>query len=188
MKKLLTAVLLAAAVPSFAVVDALPNVEATLPVAAVSGTAADTTQASAPIDQLAALYNWVKTQQANAGISYDLHRVKYACTWWDLVSLGSSGLNVGTATSKDYLDLGPATAVANAAPTRYGQGTALHIGNIWNATAGNLPGALRSHVRITSLPDVTVGGLFLFPRSGALNKWTWRDDFQAAVAYRFGGI
>lgn len=144
--------------------------------------------AAAPVDQIAALYSWVKTQQANAGISYDLHRAKYACTWWDLISVGSSGMNVGIATAKDYFDLGPATAVANAAPTRYGQGSALHVGNIWNATIGNLPGGIAKHVKITSLPDVTVGGLFFMPKNGSVKSWTWRNDFQLAMAYRFGGV
>ncbi len=187
----LAALLVALAGPLFAqeAVPPVVTVVAPAPVAVVaptvSGTAVD--QAAPAVDQLAALYAWVKTQQANAGISYDLHRVKYACTWWDLISLGSSGMNVGIATAKDYLDLGPAMATANAAPTRYGQGTALHVGNIWNAAASALPGNVAKHVKITSLPDVTVGGLFLFPKSGALNKWTWRDDFQAAIAYRFGG-
>ena len=138
-------------------------------------------------DSLAQFYAWVQTQQANAGVSYDWHHTKYACTWWDLVSLGSSGLNVGVATSKDFVDFGPAMATTNAAPTRYGQGIATHVGNIWNAVATAIPGNVAKHVKITSLPDVTVGGLFLFPKSGALNKWNWRDDFQAAVAYRFGG-
>lgn len=191
MKPLHLAALLAVLAGPLFAQDAAPAapVVAPAPVAVVaptvSGTAVDS--AAPAVDQLAALYAWVKTQQANAGISYDLHRVKYACTWWDLISLGSSGMNVGIATAKDYLDLGPAMATANAAPTRYGQGTALHVGNIWNAVAAAIPGNVAKHVKITSLPDVTVGGLFLFPKNGSLKSWNWRDDFQAAVAYRFGG-
>lgn len=179
MKLLIIAIAISFSVPSSA--QDAPATPAPLPT--ISGTASD----PAPVDQLAALYKWVKAQQANAGISYDLHRVKYACTWWDLISLGSSGLNVGSATSKDFLDLGPATAAANAAPTRYGQGSAVHVGNIWNAFASSLPGAIVKHVKITSLPDVTVGGLFFVPTNGVLRSWTWKNDFQGAVAYRFGG-
>lgn len=138
-------------------------------------------------DQIVQLYNWVKTQQANVGLSYDLHKVKYACTWWDLVSLGSSGLNVGMATAKDFIDLGPATATANAAPTRYGQGVAIHVGNIWNSATAHLPNAIASHVKVTSLPDVTVGALIFEPLNGVLKSWTFAKDLQVAVAYRFGG-
>ena len=87
MKNIIVALLLAA--PAYAQVPVAPT---PISLGMVSGTAVDVTQESVPVDQMAALYAWVKTQQANAGISYDLHHVKYACTWWDLVSLGSSGI------------------------------------------------------------------------------------------------
>ena len=34
---------------------------------------------------------------------------------------------------------------------------------------------------------MTVTGLFLWPEHRPLSKATWMNDFQVAVAYRFGG-
>ena len=175
MKYLLTVAMLALAAPSHSQT-----------LSTVSGTAVD---APAPVvsDSVTQLYSWAKAQRKSIGVSYDLHHVKYVATSWDLVSIGDAGLNVAKASAKDYIDFGPTTAVANAAPTRYGQAVPIHFGNIWNQIATHQPRLIAAHASIASLPDVTLVPMFLFPRNGAVKTWTWRDDFQLAVLYSFGG-
>lgn len=141
-------------------------------------------QPAAP-DSLAALAQWVGTQQAQLGTSIDLHGVKYATTWWDAVSYGQKGLNVGAPSSLDFVDLGPGMAVTHGKSARYGQAVPIHIGNIWNSTS--LPSSIVPHFHLATLPNVTISPLFLWPDHAPIGKWTWKKDFQAAVAYRFGG-
>ena len=138
-------------------------------------------------DSLTALMQWVGTQQAQVGTSMGFSGVKYVATWWDAVSIGSKGFNVGAATSLDFLDFGPGTAAANGASTRYGQAVPIHVGNLWNELETFSPGTWMSHVHITALPNVTVCPFFLWPQDGKISKWTWKKDFQGALGYRFGG-
>ncbi len=144
-------------------------------------------QTSPPSDSLAALATWVGKQQAQVGTSIALNGVKYASTWWDAVSIGDRGFNVGLAGSLDFIDFGPGMAAANGEHTRYGQAVPVHVGNIWNSAETFSHGTWMSHVHITALPNVTVCPFFLWPENNRLAKWTWKKDFQAAVGYRFGG-
>ncbi len=144
-------------------------------------------QTAPPSDDLAALATWVSHQQAQVGTSIALNGVKYAATWWDAVSIGQKGFNVGLAGALDYLDFGPGMAAANGERTRYGQAVPVHVGNLWNAAETFSSGTWMSHVHITALPNVTVCPFFLWPDGNRLAKWTWKKDFQAAVGYRFGG-
>ena len=148
---------------------------------------AQTAPAPASSDSLTALMQWVGTQQAQVGTSVAMNGVKYVATWWDAVSIGSKGFNVGLAGSQDYLDFGPGTAAANGAATRYGQAVPVHVGNIWNLAETYSSGTWMSHFHVTALPNVTVCPFFLWPQSNRLAGWTWKKDFQAAVGYRFGG-
>src|ERR1039458_4609317 len=79
-----------------------------------------TSTSSQAVSTGAQLMQWVQTQQANIGLGLDWHGIKYVTTSWDVISLGSSGINVGAAGSKDYFDLGPLTSAANGEKTRYG--------------------------------------------------------------------
>lgn len=141
---------------------------------------------AAPTDSLTALGEWASSQQKYLGVSYDLHKVKYVSTWWDAVSIGTSGLNVGNASSLDFVDLGPGMALANGTATRYGQAVPLHVGNIWNSSTSHMPSSVASHVHLVALPNVTLAPMFLVPSNGSLKKWTFKNDFQVALAYRFG--
>lgn len=142
---------------------------------------------TAPSDPAAGLASWAATQQAQVGVSLDLHKTKYAVTWWDAVSWGQKGVNVGLAGAKDYIDLGPAMAVANGASPRWGQAIPLHVGNIWNSATSSLPPSTAAHFNLVTLPNVTVSPLFLVPDHKPITKWTWSNDFQVVVAYRIGG-
>lgn len=134
------------------------------------------------------LVKWVGTQQAHVGTARGLEdSSSYATTWWDAVSYGQKGINVGAAGALDFLDLGPAVSAANGRSTRYGQAVTLHVGNVWNSLAANLPTSLAKHVHLVVLPNVTVAPLFLWPYRLPLNRWTWGKDFQVSVGYRFGG-
>ena len=137
------------------------------------------------------LLTWVKSQQANAGLSYSFHKTKYAVTWWDAASYGQAGMNVGKAGALDYVDLGPIISVpvadSNHTSTRYGLAVPLHAGNIWNSSPGYLPQKLREHINLVTFPNVTVTPAFLYPEHLSLLEWRWRKDFQIAIAYRFGG-
>ncbi len=142
---------------------------------------------SQSVDPASSLGAWLASQQAQIGVSYDFNRTKYADTWWDAVSVGQSGINIGAASALDYLDLGPGVAAANGAATRYGLVVPLHVGNIWNSLPGKMPKAVSSHVHTFTAPNVTAGGMFLVPNHRPLDKWNWTQDFQATLAYRFGG-
>ena len=139
------------------------------------------------------LFSWLGTQQAQVGVSENLKGVKYAATWWDAISVGQSGLNVGKAGAADFFDLGPAFAGTNSniesqdPTTRWGAATALHVGNLWNWCAGKMPSSIASHVHLATLPNVTVSPLFFWPHGTNVDKWTFAKDFQIALAYRFGG-
>lgn len=133
------------------------------------------------------LMRWVANQQAQVGTSISLHGTKYACTWWDAFSYGQAGMSAGKAGALDYVDLGPGVGVANDKRPRWGQTVAIHVGNIWNTLTGHLPAGVGSHVHFVALPKITVAPVFLLPERLPLNKWTWREDFQVAIAYKFGG-
>lgn len=149
---------------------------------------AQTAPPAPPSGDIASLYAWAQAQQKYLGTGMDTHGTIYAVTWWDAISLGSSGLNVGKAGATDLFDLGPGMSAANAKPTRYGQAFPVHIGNMWNWVATNLPESVGSHLNIAVLPsNLTVTALFLWPDHKALGQWRWDNDFQGAVAYRFGG-
>lgn len=144
-------------------------------------------QATAPDSSLPDLLKWVGNQQAQVGTSIDLHGTKYAASWWDAVSFGQGGLDVGKAGALDYLDLGIGAVATNGRAPRYGQALAFHAGNIWNTAQTSSHGTWMSHVHLVALPNVTVSPLFLLPERKPINKWTWEEDFQVAVCYRFGG-
>lgn len=152
------------------------------------GSTAALAQVSAPqpstIQDLAV---WVQTQQAQVGVSYDLHKTKAVATWWDAVSIGQSGINVGSASALDFLDLGPSMAAANGVRTRYGACVPIHIGNIWNSSTGHLSKAVADHVHLATVPNLTLAPMFMVPDGRAIKKWNWTQDFQVALAYRFGG-
>jgi len=143
--------------------------------------------AAQAVDEIVQLGQWLKTQQANAGISQSLHKDKYAVTWWDAISVGQSGLNVGKAGALDYVDLGPIMAVANGKNPRYGAALPIHVGNIWNNASKRLPPKIGSHVNLASIPNMIISPVFLWPDRKPINKWTWIEEFQIALAYRFGG-
>ena len=146
-----------------------------------------------PADPVGGLAAWLQSQQAQVGLSETLKGVKYAATWWDAVSVGQKGINVGAAGAKDFFDLGPAFTGTNSdlasqdPTTRWGAATALHVGNLWNWGAAKLPTAIADHVHLATLPNVTVSPLFMWPHGTNINKWTFAKDFQIALAYRFGG-
>lgn len=130
---------------------------------------------------------WVSSQQAHVGMAWDMSGTKYATTWWDAVSVGQSGMNVGKAGALDYLDFGPTFSAANREAPRYGAAVPVHLGNIWNTLADHLPTAVKTHVKIVTLPNVTAAAMFLMPQNLPINRWNWCADFRAAIAYRFGG-
>lgn len=144
-------------------------------------------------DPITDLYSWLKSQQAQVGLSETLKGTKYAATWWDAVSVGESGINVGKAGALDFFDMGPAFAGTNSnldshdPATRWGSAAALHVGNIWNVAATKLPAGIANHVHLATLPNVTIAPLFFWPHGTGVDKWTWAKDFQIALAYRFGG-
>lgn len=130
---------------------------------------------------------WLQSQQAQVGTALTIDAKLYAATWWDAISVGQAGLNVGKAGALDYVDLGPELSVANGLSPRYGAALPIHVGNIWNTVATHLPSSISSHLIITALPNVTIAPVFLWPQNGSINNWTWRNDFQYTFAYRFGG-
>jgi hypothetical protein len=148
---------------------------------------------SVPADPISGLGSWLQSQQAQVGLSETLKGVKYAATWWDAVSVGQKGLNVGSAGAMDFFDMGPAFTGTNSTlasqdpTTRWGAATALHVGNLWNWGTGKLPDVLASHVHLVTLPNVTISPLFMWPHGTNVDKWTFAKDFQIAMAYRFGG-
>ena len=138
-------------------------------------------------DDLDNLIDWVKTQQINVGTGISLNGVKFETQWWDLIAIGKKGINIGKAESLDFIDFGPVLSLANVQRPRYGQAIPIHAGNIWNSITGKIPPSLVSHIFLASLPNITIAPIFLFPENSSLNKWRWQDDFQIAVAYKFGG-
>lgn len=144
----------------------------------------------APVDCTApaSFSDWVSCQQAHAGIGYILKgdKAKYAVTWWDLVQVGGAGLNVAKPSNTlDWVDLGPATAVANDRQPRWGAGLPIHGGNIWNAI--KLSPSVASHVVTTKLPAFIIAPDFFYPLNGGLDKWRWDKDFMVSFTYGFGG-
>src|SRR5271155_724014 len=85
-----------------------------------------------PYSDLQALEQWLSTQQAHIGTGFGLTGIKYASTWYDLINVGQSGLNIAKPNALDFIDLGPGINVANGATPRYGLGVPVHIGNIYN--------------------------------------------------------
>jgi hypothetical protein len=180
MKKLLVAALLALA--------AAPSRAQTL--AAVDLTTITPPAAPAPVasgNSLTDLMTWLGTQQAQLGTSMGFSKVKYVTTWWDASSWGQKGINIGQASALDYMDLGFGTAAANAQVTRYGFFVPIHFGNIVNSASSWMPSVIGDHVHLTTLPNVTLALVFLYPQNGVLKDWTIKKDGQGSVAYRFGG-
>lgn len=136
---------------------------------------------------IVALEQWVASQQVHAGTGMGLKGIKYASTWWDLVNIGQSGLNVAKPGALDFIDVGPSMNIANATTPRYGLGVPVHAGNIYNTLATHLPGVIAAHVTIPMLPNAIIAPQVLYPLSGDISKWTWYNDFVVTVAYSFGG-
>jgi hypothetical protein len=140
----------------------------------------------APYSDLQALESWLATQKAYVGTGFSLHGVKYASTYYDLISIGQSGLNIAKPTALDYIDFGPSVNVANGTTPRYGMGIPIHAANIWNSLSGKVPATISSHVSLVSLPDIIISPEVLWP-SESLGKWTWGQDFLLVLAVSFGG-
>lgn len=146
-----------------------------------------------PSGSLTSLGQWLAVQQAQVGTAIGFQRtpsnkpVEYATTYWDAVSIGQSGINVGLASALDFVDLSLGLSAANQETTRYGVFIPIHVGNIWNSAAAHFPAAIADHVYLTSLPNVTAALALYEPTNGALNTWTIKKDGQISIAYRFGG-
>lgn len=138
-----------------------------------------------PPKELQALEQWIGSQQAHVGTGFGINGVKYGSTWWDLVSVGEAGLNIGKAGSLDFVDVGPVLSMANTLSPRYGASIPIHAGNIWNSL--KLPSNIVTHVWMASLPNITLAPAVFYPQGQAFNKWTWKNDFQLVLAYTFGG-
>lgn len=131
---------------------------------------------------------WLSQQQAHAGVGYFVEgdKAKYATTWWDLVQFGKGyGVNVAQpSNSMDYVDIGPANAVANGRSARWGVAVPIHAGNIWNNI--KLSSSVQSHVNQTPLPAFVVAPSFMVPQNAPLSKWQWKN-FMVNFSYGFGG-
>lgn len=186
MKKLIAAILLGILPVTAALAQTEANA-APAQLATVSGTATDASSSNS----LVALGQWLATQQAQVGTAFGFDKtpsgkpVEYATTYWDAVSLGSKGLNVGLASAKDLLDFSIGLSAANQRQTRYGIFIPVHVGNMWNSIS--FPAAIAEHVHMATLPNCTVALALYEPKNGQLDKWTIKDDGQLSVAYRFGG-
>lgn len=147
--------------------------------------------APAPDPCNASLSSWVQCQQGQSGLAYQVVNSKwrqtYATTWWDMVSFGQAGINIGAANAHDYIDLGPTVNAGNALVTRYGLSIPIHIGNIWNDSSKHLPASIASRVRLASIPNMTIAPQFFWPQDGNMSDWTFLKDFMLSIAYRYGG-
>lgn len=146
---------------------------------------------TAPSSDFQNLMTWIGTQQIQLGtaspISGHMFKNTYAASWWDAVSIGQSGLNVGRAGALDFINIGPGMNVATDKISRYGIVIPVHVGNIWNSLINHLPSSVASHVNLASVPNMTVAAEFLAPTRVPISKATLTNDFLVAVGYRFGG-
>lgn len=138
-------------------------------------------------NDLAALGQWITSQQVNFGAAKDLHAKSAAVGWWDVISIGRNGFNVAKASDLDCIDFGAGSSVMGNEKPRYGVMVPIHFGNLWNTASSRLPTNLASHVYLPMIPKVTIAPLFL-QHKGNPKKWNWNDDFEMAVSYSFGGI
>lgn len=156
-------------------------------------------QAQTPVpivttSQIQSFGDWLKTQQAHAGIGYVVKgdKAKYAVTWWDLLQVGQSGMNVAQpSSSHDYVDIGPSLATANERHPRWGLAVPIHFGNIWNDI--HLSSKIESHINKTPLPPIVCSFILNWPKDQngvdlPINKLRpWDRDGMVAITYGFGG-
>lgn len=134
--------------------------------------------------------SWLGQQQGHAGIGYLAKgdKAKYAVSWWDLIQVGQSGLNLAQPSkAHDYVDLSPANGSANDRAPRWGMAIPIHFGNIWNDI--HLTAAIDSHINKAPLPNIIVSYIFLLPADGlpVTKMRPWDRDGMVAITYGFGG-
>ena len=143
---------------------------------------------TARADDFSDFTTWMKAQAGQTGISVGTKdKAKYAAQVWDALSYGQKGMDVFAAGALDYVDLGPAWAIANDRAPRYGICAPIHAGNIWDTARTHLPPAVGTHVHTTKLPDFSVSGIFLWPTGGSVRGWRWDRDFMVYFSYKYGG-